>query len=136
MAEALDPSTNAWEHLHGIHNIPKTYIPPFLQRDQDEMQNHGKPEQSIKEKMYDMEIDNQAAGDEFNPNEESLIQINPRTMPGRNVPKNQIDLNQQQNLEDLHEDKNKRQIKDMKFIRLKVKELRIESETLLHKLID
>lgn len=30
----------------------------------------------------------------------------------------------------------KRQIKDMKFIRIKVKTLRIESEQLLHKLID
>ena len=35
MTKALDPSTSAWEQLHGIHEIPKPYIPPFMQESHD-----------------------------------------------------------------------------------------------------
>jgi hypothetical protein len=46
-------------------------------------------------------------------------------------------LDQLQNLEDFEEtEANKRQIKDMKYIRIKVKTLRIENEALLHHLIE
>jgi hypothetical protein len=48
-----------------------------------------------------------------------------------------IQFDQLQNLEDYAESQsNKRQIKDMKFIRIKVKTLRVESEDVLHNLIE
>jgi formiminotetrahydrofolate cyclodeaminase len=30
MADAIDPSTRAWESIHGAHHVPKTYVPPFM----------------------------------------------------------------------------------------------------------
>ena len=83
--------------------------------------------EKIKDKMYDIEVENKAS----NPFEEPLNPVQPPK------PKGSIDLDQQQNLEDLPEDQaNKRQIGDMKFIRVKIKTLRITSESLLHNLID
>jgi hypothetical protein len=40
MADALEPSTQAWEQIHGIHNIPKAYVPPFMDNNQD----HNSPD--------------------------------------------------------------------------------------------
>jgi hypothetical protein len=74
MADALNPS-NAWEQIHGIYNVPKTYVPPFLKDEHDEMMQDS-PEK-IRDKVYDLEVENQAQ----NPNEESLIKINPRKAP-------------------------------------------------------
>jgi hypothetical protein len=35
MAKAIEPSKTAWEEIHGIHNIPKSYVPPFMTQDQE-----------------------------------------------------------------------------------------------------
>ena len=43
MADALT-TKNAWESLHGIHAVPKTYVPPFAE---------PSPEQ-MKDKLYEM----------------------------------------------------------------------------------
>jgi hypothetical protein len=37
MADALDPSTSAWEQIHGVHQIPKTYVAPFSKDEFDQM---------------------------------------------------------------------------------------------------
>lgn len=66
MADALDPSTSAWEQLHGQFNVPKTYVPPFMKDEHDEMMQDS-PEK-IKDKMYDLEVETKAQ----NPNDESL----------------------------------------------------------------
>jgi len=92
MADALDPSTSAWEQIHGIHHVPKTYVPPFMQGEAD--QNEPSP-QKIKDKMYDIEVEDQAV----NPLEESLIQIKPRNQGTRH--QSNIDFEQEQHLEDL-----------------------------------
>ena len=101
MADALDPSTSAWEQIHGIHHVPKTYVPPFMQAEVDQMQamgdqNEASP-QKIKDKMYDYEVEDQ----DLNPNEESLIQIQPRNQGTRQ--QSNIDFEQEQHLEDLPE---------------------------------
>jgi hypothetical protein len=57
MADALDPSTSAWEQLHGIHNVPKTYVPPFMKEEHDQMMKEESPEK-IKDKVYDLEVEN------------------------------------------------------------------------------
>ena len=121
MADALEPSNQAWEQIHGIHNVPKAYVPPFMRDGEDE----GSPE-NIKEKMYGIEVDTQAA----NPLDAS--EQKPRAPPIN------PDYNQQQNCEEIPDEQaGKRQMKDMKFIRIKVKQLRIESDqSLISKLIN
>jgi hypothetical protein len=69
MAEAVDPSTSAWESIHGIHQVPKTYVPPFMKDEHDEMMQNS-PEK-IKEKMYDLEVENKASY----PDEETLSPV-------------------------------------------------------------
>jgi hypothetical protein len=68
--------------------------------------------------MYELEVDEQAMKD---PNDESLIKINPnRAVPPQN--RAHINFDQEQNLELTPDSEaNRRQIKDMKFIRVKVK---------------
>ena len=34
MDAAMEPE-GAWEQLHGVHQVPKTYVPPFMQADVD-----------------------------------------------------------------------------------------------------
>ena len=70
MAQALDPSTSAWEQVHGIHEIPKPYVPPFMKSDEPAQGSTD----MMKDKMYNLEVDFEAT----DPNEESLIQIQPR----------------------------------------------------------
>lgn len=83
----------------------------------------------MRDKIYDLEVDYEAT----NPNEESSIQIQPK---GRGQ-QAKTDMDRDHNLEELPESEaDRRQIKDMKFIRVKVKTLRIEAEDLLHELID
>ena len=36
MEQAMEPSAQAWEQIHGASTIPKTYVPPFMQ---DEFSN-------------------------------------------------------------------------------------------------
>ena len=71
MADALDPSTSAWEQLHGQFNVPKTYVPPFMKDEHDEMMQES-PEK-IKDKMYDIEVENKAS----NPFDETLNPVQP-----------------------------------------------------------
>lgn len=127
MAQALDPSTSAWEQVHGIHEIPKPYVPPFMKSDEPPQ---GATEK-MKDKMYNLEVDFEAT----DPNEESLIQIQPRGGQSQK-PTINMERDQNQTAQELAEaEASRRQIKDMKFIRVKVKTLRIEAEDLLHQLI-
>ena len=103
MADALDPTTSAWEQIHGIHHVPKTYVPPFMKDEFEAMnaqaaQPTDRSPEKIKDKMYEVELEDEAG----NPNEESLIQINPRTANIGNPNQPHLlsqDLEQQQNLE-------------------------------------
>ena len=54
MEDALDPKTSVWEQIHGIHEIPKGYVPPFMKGDHDAMQeaNEQSPE-DIQNKIYE-----------------------------------------------------------------------------------
>jgi hypothetical protein len=91
MADALEPSTQAWEQIHGIHNIPKAYVPPFMDNNQD----HDSPDK-IKDQIYEIEVENQA----LNPFDTS----NQKPLPAKNA-----DYDQQQNCEDIPDDQaNKR----------------------------
>jgi hypothetical protein len=83
----------------------------------------------MRDKMYNLEVDYEAA----DPNEESFIKIQPR---GGQSQQPTINMEREQSAQELAEaEASRRQIKDMKFIRVKVKTLRIEAEDLLHQLI-
>lgn len=141
MADAIDPTTSTWEQIHGIHHVPKSYVPPFMKDEFAAMNTQAaqptdRTPGMLRDKMYEVELEEEAG----NPNEESLIQIDPRTAkmgdPSQPHLLNQ-DADQQQNLERFAEQEaNKRQIKDMKFIRVKVKNVIIDDQALLPKLID
>ena len=51
MDEAI--GDDAWEKLHGPHEIPKKYIPPFLQDEPKEEEPTSNPLDNI----YELEID-------------------------------------------------------------------------------
>jgi len=57
MAQAMEPSQEAWASIHGIHNIPKNYVPPFMKEEHKEMA--GSP---IRDKLYSMQVDAEATG--------------------------------------------------------------------------
>jgi hypothetical protein len=117
MADAMDPSKSAWEQIHGIHHVPKTYVPPFMKDEYDQM-NSGSPGK-IQEKLYDIQVEEEA----LNPFRESVNRPK-KTSKG-------IDYGKAQNLEDLPiSEADRRQIKDMKFIRVRVKALNVESDDL------
>lgn len=48
LKEKMDQAmgADAWEKLHGIHNVPKSYIPPFLR---DSKQQNSKADPSIRD---------------------------------------------------------------------------------------
>jgi hypothetical protein len=82
------------------------------------MEDEDESPGTIIQKMYEFEVDEQAMKD---PNDESLIKINPNRAA---LPQNRAHINfdQEQNLELAPDSEaNRRQIKDMKFIRVKVK---------------
>jgi len=119
MADALNPSSSAWEQIHGMHHVPKTYVPPFMKDEHDQM-NENSPEK-IKDKLYDMQVEDEA--------------LNPFKEDDKKKGTKGIDLNKAQNLEDLPiSEAERRQIKDMKFIRVRVKTLHIESDELISQL--
>ena len=124
MNEALDPSTSAWEQIHGIHHVPKSYVPPFMKDEMGQVMQSTDSNAKMKDKMYDLEVEALAEGADVN---ESIIKVTPQE-PHQDT-KPTIDLEQEQNLEDVPAyESGKRQIKDMKFIRVKVKTLRVEAE--------
>ena len=44
MEEAIEPQgKSAWEMIHGVNHIPKTYIPPFMQDEYDQMKEMDAP---------------------------------------------------------------------------------------------
>ena len=46
MDDALDDNKRTpWEQLHGVHNLPKTYVPPFM--NDGFGQQSQKPEEKI-----------------------------------------------------------------------------------------
>lgn len=132
MDNALEPNAAAWEQIHGVHEIPKTYVPPFMKDEFNEMQKVAQEDNmDIKDKMYDIEVE-----EGINHNEESFINIEPRGQQTKKHPQ-ALNVVEDQNLDVLPEDESgKRQLMDMRFIRLKVKNLRIENEELLHNMID
>ena len=116
MAEALT-TTSAWESIHGQHHVPKGYVPPFLK---DDLEVKPQSPEKIRDKIYDLQIEEEA----LNPIAEAPVQK-----------KKKIDLDQVNNLETMpFAESDRRQIKDMKFIRIKVKQLHVESEDLIAKL--
>lgn len=92
MEEAIEPQgRSAWEMIHGVNHIPKTYIPPFMQ---DEYEKMKEVQASLPQEGDQIEF-------EENANEESFIKIEPRGYKGQSQPK--IDVSNQheqvQNLE-------------------------------------
>ena len=116
----MHPSTSVWEQIHGINEIQKTYVPPFMKNDQDQMQES--PE-DIKNKIYDMQVEEEAKRTHV---------AQPGLKPRSNV---YPDYQEHSNLDKFAlEQADRRQIKDMKFIRIKVKNLVVESANLIEKL--
>ena len=100
-----------------MHNVAKTYVPPFMREEHERMQEFS-PDK-MEEKLYEMQVESEAL-----------------KIPGEQQPllKQQEEKPTPEMLETA--EANKRQIKDMKFIRVKVKNLKIESPDLISKLID
>jgi hypothetical protein len=53
MDQALD-SGDAWESLHGKHNVPKKYVPPFLAGGKEEAKISNSDEI---DRLYELEIE-------------------------------------------------------------------------------
>lgn len=127
MAEAINPRSQMWEQIHGIHEIPKAYKPPFLKDDKRQKINLDDSEDdspdAIRDKIYGHQVDEEATGLKTVP-----LPIKPKVKP---------DYQEHQNLEELPiEEAERRQIKDMKFFRFKVKTLAIYSYELSQKLVN
>ncbi|CDW78943.1 c2 domain-containing protein 3 [Stylonychia lemnae] len=118
MNQALD-SDNAWETLHGTHQVPKRYIPPFLQEEQKKAQ------------MNDDELDNIYAIEI-----EGYNLRESQELKGRKGQSNDDVEQIQQEMSQGLQRQETQHIRDMKFIKIKIGSLRIEDEGLLHSLID
>ena len=109
MEDAL--GDDAFLQLHGPHVPAKRYVPPFLQN-----QGHTQAQvDHISKNIYDMEIE-AGLGGHHSKVEEHHMEVHETTQdrcggPGGNI-------------------------RDMKFLRLKIKTLRVEDNDLLQELID
>mmetsp|Transcript_34710 Transcript_34710/g.53253 ORF Transcript_34710/g.53253 Transcript_34710/m.53253 type:complete len:129 (+) Transcript_34710:970-1356(+) len=126
MDQCLDPATNAWEEIHGVHHVPKNYVPPFMAEEVKaarELAAETESPSNLKEKMYALEVEQEAVSQE------------PFQPPSDKKKQRPADLAQEQNLEDVPDfESGKRQISEMKFIRVRVKTLKVESDDLLQKI--
>ena len=116
MDQALDSGV-AWEALHGPHAIPKRYIPPFESTKGNEDQRRG---QEDIDRLYELEYEQQdpQIAQDMAKNEER--QAEERFIVG--------------NAQSLNDGSG--HINEMKFIKVKIQNLRIENEEILHQLID
>jgi hypothetical protein len=123
MADALNPSKSMWEQIHGMHHVPKSYVPPFMKAEHDEMVQASSPEK-VKDELYELELEEQALNKDEEPAEKPKL---PR--------RKNFDYDNNQNLEEAPwADQDRRQIKDMRFIRIKVKQMRAEAQELISKI--
>jgi hypothetical protein len=116
MTDALEPDT-AWNQLHGEHEVaPKKYVPPFLQPaklKQEDDRNFEISESARLDNIYSLEVDAQADG----------IKIEPSpAKPSSNQFESEIPQKEGGNL------------KDMRYIRMKIKTLKVEDNDALCKL--
>ena len=117
MNEAMGLDT--WEKLHGPNEVPKKYIAPFLQNEGEKGVAKAKetPEEQL-DRIYSMEIDENLG------NTGAHQQLDGAKMT-TSAPSNEIKYGGTGG-----------NLTDMKFIRLKIKTLRITDEDLLRDLID
>lgn len=121
MEEAI--GDNAWEKLHGPHEVPKKYVPPFLRNDQPQADHRG----DHMDNLYELEID-------------EAIRINNethQTLPGARSTVGKtggdiMDMDQEEHIRFAGRGGN---IKEMRFIRLKIKSMVIDDNLLLQKLV-
>jgi hypothetical protein len=114
MDEAID-ADNAWEELHGPHAIAKKYVPPFMRDDADNFagENGRVPDiNEIDELLHVKEEDAEPAGP-------TLKDINPTSL---RLPDGELGAGA-------------RQIHDMRYIYLKVRNLHVSDKQLLGALI-
>ena len=121
MEEAI--GDNAWEKLHGPHEVPKKYVPPFLRN--DERQNAGRVDQM--DQLYELEIEEAIKSEQ---------DAQKQTIPGaRSTHHNAgeiLDMDQEEQIRFAGRGGN---IKEMRFIRLKIKSMQIDDNALLQKLV-
>jgi hypothetical protein len=124
MANALDSASSPWEQIHGNTATGSSYIPPFSNDQLRQSNDENYSPEKIRDKIYDFQVEYDA-----DPNEETIN-------PAQNN-QQYVDQDRDHHREDLDESEaNRRQIKDMKFIRVKIKTLRIDSDHLISRLID
>lgn len=123
MEEAI--GDNAWEKLHGPHEVPKKYVPPFLRN--DERQNAGRADHI--DQLYELEIEEAIRND-------AEARQTMQTFPGaRSTHHNAgeiLDMNQEEQIRFAGRGGN---IKEMRFIRLRIKSMTIDDNQLLQKLV-
>ena len=72
MEDALDDGKRTpWEQLHGVHNVPKTYVPPFLQSDFDKKQQDAKKDVDLNELEVMMDLPANMNGQNAEANDEA-----------------------------------------------------------------
>ena len=127
MDEAL--GEDAWEQIHGKNEIPKKYVPPFL-RDQSPAKNNNQDLSDVKENLYALEVE---AG--LNKQAESS---DDETTGGFTRGPHHVtfphDVNRVADSGHISHGGNGGNIRDMRFIRLKIKSLVVEDGNLLQEL--
>ncbi len=114
MDQALDADA-AWEALHGPHNVPKKYVPPFLTGKVEET----KDESEI-DRMYELEIERK-----FMTGKEKRPAVHDNTSSDEEqLPKN-VGAAREATGGNGH-------VSEMKFIKVKINTLKVENEELLH----
>jgi hypothetical protein len=126
MDEAI--GEDAWEKLHGPHEIPKKYIPPFLQEEPKDEEPANDPLDNI----YELEIDeglNKDLNDQLKPQQAQ----NAGQGAQASMTFGEAELDKEEAIRYAGRGGN---IKDMRFVRMKIKTLRVEDKALLQRLID
>lgn len=123
MEEAI--GDNAWEKLHGPHEVPKKYVPPFLRN--DERQNAGRADHI--DQLYELEIEEAIRNDA---EAKQTIQTIPGARSTHHNAGEILDMDQEEQIRFAGRGGN---IKEMRFIRLKIKSMTIDDNQLLQKLV-
>lgn len=123
MDQALDADA-AWEAIHGPHAVPKKYVPPFLNKQEE------RKDEEI-DRLYELEIERKFAtsGKDSKGNNKRRNIDTGSSSDEDAVSKATGDIREQVSGTNGH-------VSEMKFIKVKINTLKIENEELLHSLLD
>lgn len=129
MDEAL--GEDAWEQIHGKNELPKKYVPPFL-RDSSPNKQH-EDLSDVKENLYALEVEAGLNKKGADSSDDEMMRPGGLTRAPNHV-SFPHDANRVSESGHVAHGGNGGNIRDMRFIRLKIKSLVIEDGTLLQEL--